>query len=45
MLQVKKGPVGPFKIKSMRKSADAERTPVGTVCSIEAGDGSDKPPC
>ena len=45
MLHEKKGPIGPFKIKSMRKISDAECTPVGTVCSIEAGDGSDKPPC
>ena len=26
-MQVKKRPIGPFKIKSMRKSADEERTP------------------
>jgi hypothetical protein len=45
MVHVKKGPTGPFKIKGMRKSSGAECTPVGAVCSIEADDGSDKPPC
>lgn len=45
MLQVKKGPVGPFKIKSMRKTVDAERIQSAPCCSSEAGDGTDKPPC
>ncbi|SRR6266568_2726526 len=45
MLQVKKGPVGPFKIKSVRKTADAECAPGGSCCSGEADAGSDKPPC
>jgi hypothetical protein len=46
MLQVKKEPPTQFKIKSIRKkAADAEQTPTGAVCSIEAGDGLDKPPC
>jgi acetyl-CoA decarbonylase/synthase complex subunit gamma len=45
MLQVKKGPVGPFKIKSMRKSADAECTPGGSCCPGETDAGSAKPPC
>ena len=45
MLQVNKGPVGPFKIKSIRKTTDAERTPSAPCCSSEAGNGTDKPPC
>ena len=45
MLQVKKGSVAPFKIKSMRKSADAELIPSASGCHAEAGDGTDKPPC
>lgn len=46
MLQVKNGPIGPFKIKSIRKATDAELSmPTGSVCSVEAGDGTDKPPC
>lgn len=45
MLQVKNGPNGPFKIKSIRKIAEAEQAPGGNACSVEAGDGSDKPPC
>ncbi|MBC8018601.1 MAG: hypothetical protein H7X83_08800 [Verrucomicrobia bacterium] len=45
MLQVKKGPSGTFKIKSIRKVEEAERIPTGSVCSIEANDGTDKPPC
>jgi len=45
MLQVKKGPAGPFKIKSMRKTADAECTPGGSCCPSETGAGVDKPPC
>jgi hypothetical protein len=45
MLQVKNRPNGPLKITQVRKTGDVEHTPVGAVCSIEAGDGSDKPPC
>lgn len=45
MLQVKNRPSSPFKIKGIRKVAEAERVPAGSVCSIEAGDGTDKPPC
>jgi hypothetical protein len=45
MLQVKKRPIGPFKIKSMRKTVDAERTPSAPCCPGEADDGTDKPPC
>ena len=45
MLQVKKGPVVPFKIKSIRKTSAAECDPVGSCCPGEASDGTDKPPC
>lgn len=45
MLQVKKGPIGPFKIKSIRKKTDVGCTPTSTCCTSEAGDGTDKPPC
>lgn len=45
MLQVKNRPSGPFKIKGIRKVEEAERIPAGSVCSIDAGDGTDKPPC
>jgi acetyl-CoA decarbonylase/synthase complex subunit gamma len=45
MLQVKKGPTGPFKIKSLRKTTDAECNSSASCCSTEAGDGTDKPPC
>jgi len=45
MLQVKKGPAGPIKIKSIRKTNDAQRSAAGSVCSIETGDAPDKPPC
>ncbi|MBC7962070.1 MAG: hypothetical protein H7Y05_03925 [Steroidobacteraceae bacterium] len=45
MSQVKKGPSGPFKIKSIRKAAEVEPMPAGSACSLESGDGSDKPPC
>ena len=45
MLQVKRGPIAPFKIKSMRKSADKELIPSAHGCPAEAGDGTDKPPC
>lgn len=43
MLQLKSGPNGPFKIKSIREITEQKK--VGGVCSIEAGDGTDKPPC
>lgn len=42
MLQLNGEPKSPFKIKSIRKVT--EEKPVG-VCSVEAGDGTDKPPC
>lgn len=46
MLQVKNGPSGLFKIKSIRKANDADlSTPTGSVCSAEASDGTDKQPC
>lgn len=45
MIRVKNGPVGQFKIKSMRKISDAERTPSASCCSGGAGDGADKPSC
>jgi len=45
MMQVKSGPSGSFKIKSIRKIAEAERILTGSVCSTEAGAGLDKPPC
>jgi hypothetical protein len=45
MLQVKKGPVGPFKIKSMRKTPAAECSSSAGCCPAEAGAGTDKPPC
>ena len=45
MLQVKRGPQAPLKIKSIRKASDAEKSMTGSVCLIAAGDGSDKPPC
>ena len=43
MLQMKKGPVGPLKIKSIRKATDAGCTPSTECCPGEAG--TDKPPC
>jgi hypothetical protein len=45
MLQVKKRPAGPFKIKSLRKKQVAECTPSSSCCSVEADNGTDKPPC
>ncbi len=45
MLQVKNRPSGPFKIKSIRTVSDTERGPDGGACSINSGDGTDKPPC
>jgi hypothetical protein len=45
MLQVKKGPGGPIKIKSIRMANAAKQGTTGSACSIEAGDGTDKPPC
>ncbi len=45
MLQINKQPKGPFKIKSIRRSTDTERTPSAPCCSPEPGNGSDKPPC
>jgi hypothetical protein len=45
MLQVKPRPSGPFKIKGIRRVDAEERIPAGSVCSIDAGDGTDKPPC
>lgn len=46
MLQVKSGPNGPFKIKSIRKAENTElSTAVGSACLLEAGEGTDKPPC
>ena len=45
MLQVKSGPRGPLKIKSIRKTSDAEHGLAKGVCSVEAGNGLDKPPC
>lgn len=44
-MQVNKKPNSPFKIKSFRKTSDDDRAPAGAACSIEAGGGSDKPPC
>lgn len=44
-MQVKKNLAGPFKITKIRKNVDDKRTMADTVCSIEAGDGSEKPPC
>lgn len=43
MLQVTNEPKVPFAIKSIRRATVAE--PRAAVCSIEPGDGSDKPPC
>lgn len=45
MLQVKKGPNGPFKIKSIRKRADEAQSSSASCCSGNAGDVTDKPPC
>jgi hypothetical protein len=45
MLQVKNGDPKTFKIKSIRKADEFERIPGSSVCSLEAGDGTDKPPC
>ena len=45
MLQVKNRPSGPFKIKGIRNVTEAGRNPTAGACSIEAGDGTDKPPC
>ena len=45
MLQVNTGQQKKFTIKSIRTTDNAENTPHGSVCSFEAGDGSDKPPC
>jgi hypothetical protein len=45
MLQMTSGQGGPFRIKSIRKVADAAGTPNGSTCSLEPGDGTDKPPC
>ena len=45
MLHIKKVPIGPFKIKSIRKSADADLTPSASCYAGEAVDGTDKPPC
>ena len=42
MLQVKNGPTSPMKIKSIKK---ANEVPTGSTCSLEPGDGTDKPPC
>lgn len=33
-----------MKIKSIRK-LESEQVPTGSVCSLEPGDGTDKPPC
>jgi hypothetical protein len=45
MLQVKNGSPTTFKIKSIRKADESERIPGGSACSLEAGGGTDKPPC
>jgi CO dehydrogenase/acetyl-CoA synthase delta subunit len=45
MLQVKKGPIGPFKIKSVRKKSDSECATTASCCSADADHGTDKPPC
>jgi CO dehydrogenase/acetyl-CoA synthase delta subunit len=45
MLQVKKGPIGPFKIKSIRKKTDAVCTPSTTCCPGEVEHGTGKLPC
>ncbi|NTW98869.1 MAG: acetyl-CoA synthase subunit gamma [Geobacteraceae bacterium] len=45
MLQVKKGPVTPFKIKSIRKTNTYECDSSTGCCSGDTGAGTDKPPC
>lgn len=45
MLQVIEGTNSPFKIKSFRKVDKAECTPAVAVCSVDADDGTGKPPC
>ena len=45
MLQVNKGPVGPFKIKSVRKNTDEECASSSSCSSGEDVAGTDKPPC
>ena len=45
MLQVKRGPVGPFKIKSIRKKTASECDPSTSCCSGKEENGTDKPPC
>lgn len=45
MLQVNNGVSKPFRIKSIRRLDDTERSPVGGVCSPGEGNASDKPPC
>lgn len=45
MLKVKKTPKGPLKIKSLRKAIETESAGSSAVCSLEPGDGTDKPSC
>jgi len=45
MFKIKEMPKGPFKIKSLRKAAETESAVSSAVCSLESGDGTDKPPC
>ena len=45
MLQVDNATPQTFKIKSFRRADKTERIPYGSACSLEAGNGSDKPPC
>jgi hypothetical protein len=45
MQKVKVMPKGTLKIKSLRKAAETESAGSSAVCSLEPGDGTDKPPC
>lgn len=45
MLQVKSPPNGPLKIKSIRRVVEPVSLPSAASCSLEPGDGTDKPPC
>jgi hypothetical protein len=45
MLQVNNSDPKTFKIKSIRKADESERIPHGSACSLEAGNGTEKPPC
>ncbi len=45
MLHLKKTPLGPFKIKSVRKTVKVEHNPSSACCAPGSGSTSGKPPC